>query len=325
MANQFRNYLLTVNNPTDTDGEFYERLKNLPHIKYFAFQREQGEEKATQHFQAYIEFEVGKTFATMKKYFPTAHIESRRGSKEQARAYCQKADTRMTGHEKYEFGEFAEERERTDLTDIIEMIRSGASESEIQDAYPGQFFRYYKNIQFLRQRFLEEKFKRTFRKVEVAYIYGDTEIGKTRYVMEKHGYENVYRMTAYGGGDGGERFDEYNGQDVVIFEEFRSSIRISDMLNYLDGYPLSLPARFNNKTACFTKVYIITNLPLREQYLKIQREYPSTWKAFLRRITRVYNFGLSKDIPVSKVTGTPYQTTADLKPLSTEEQEMLPF
>ncbi len=81
MANQFRNYLLTVNNPVQTDEEFFDYLKTLRHIKYFVFQREQGNETGTQHFQLYIEFEVGKTFATMKEYFPTAHIESRKAVK----------------------------------------------------------------------------------------------------------------------------------------------------------------------------------------------------------------------------------------------------
>ena len=62
------------------------------------------------------------------------------------------------------------------------------------------------------------------------------------------------------------------------------------MLNYLDGYPLDLPCRYNNKIACFTKVYIISNLPLNDQYRDIQREYEETWKAFLRRIHKVMYF-----------------------------------
>ena len=332
MANQFRNYCITYNNPKKTDEEFLEYLKGLAHIKYAVFQRETGEKKQTPHFQLYIEFEVGKTFKTIKEYFPSAHIEQRHGSKTQAREYCMKEnkqskegdnadfETRISGP--YELGEFAEERERTDLSDILEMIRSGAGGKEIQDAYPGQFFRYYRNIEYLRQQSLEEKFKNIFRQIEVTYIYGGAGVGKTRYVMEKHGYENVFRMTDYGGKEGGERFDGYNGQDVIAFEEFRSSIRLSDMLNYLDGYPLSLPARYNNKTACYTKAYIITNLPLDEQYIKMQQEHPETWKAFLRRITWVYNFDYSKTEPVAKYGKPVKMAQATLIP---SEDENLPF
>ena len=104
--------------------------------------------------------------------------------------------------------------------------------------------------------------------------------------MERYGYENVYRVTDYK-----HPFDTYKGQDILIFEEFHSNIKIQDMLNYLDGYPLDLPCRYNNKVACYTKVYITSNMSLRDQYVNIQREYEETWNAFLRRIGTVKTFG----------------------------------
>lgn len=76
----------------------------------------------------------------------------------------------------------------------------------------------------------------------------------------------------------------------MIFDEFRSDLRIGDMLQYLDGYPIELPARYANKQACYTTVYIISNLPLENQYVTTQIESPETWQAFLRRINRVRIF-----------------------------------
>jgi len=73
------------------------------------------------------------------------------------------------------------------------------------------------------------------------------------------------------------------------------------MLNYLDVYPLWLRARYNNKIACYTKAFIISNIPLSEQYRNIQSENPEIWQAFLRRIHKVYSFDESKDKPVSKL------------------------
>ena len=89
----------------------------------------------------------------------------------------------------------------------------------------------------------------------------------------------MYRVTDYD-----HPFDSYKGQDVIVFEEFRSSLKIQDMLNYLDGYPCELPCRYNNKLACFTKVYIITNISFNQQYINIQAESKETWTAFCRRI-----------------------------------------
>ena len=63
------------------------------------------------------------------------------------------------------------------------------------------------------------------------------------------------------------------------------------MLNYLDVYPIELPARYANKFACYNTVYITTNWTLEEQYREVRLEHPETWKAFLRRIheVRIYN------------------------------------
>lgn len=94
-----------------------------------------------------------------------------------------------------------------------------------------------------------------------------------------YGYSNVFRVTNYTN-----PFDSYKGQDIIIFEEFRSSLQITDMLNYLDGYPVLLKSRYNDKQACYTKVYLITNIPLEQQYPQIQLDSPKTWNAFRRRI-----------------------------------------
>lgn len=37
--------------------------------------------------------------------------------------------------------------------------------------------------------------------------------------------------------------------NTLVFEEFHSQIPIGDMHNYLDIYPLMLPARYNDKVA----------------------------------------------------------------------------
>lgn len=323
MANQFRNYLLTINNPEKEDAEYAEEWKQLRYVKYFIFQREKGEEKGTPHIQLYIEFTQGVTFDTMKKNFKTAHIESRKGSKAQARAYCSKEETRIG--EVYEYGTFAEERERSDWTDILAMIADGATNKEIRDAYPSQFLRYYKAIEDNREMILFEQYANKRRTdLEVTYIFGDAGVGKTSYVLDTFGDDKVFRMTDYGASHNIERFDGYCGQSVMLFDEYRSQIAMASMLNYLDIYPLQLPARFHNKTACYTKVFIVSNIPLSGQYPNVQRENPITFEAFLRRIHKVFNFNVSKteSLPRDRWLRTDVNL---LKPLSKAVQEELPF
>jgi len=62
------------------------------------------------------------------------------------------------------------------------------------------------------------------------------------------------------------------------------------MNNYLDGYPISLPARYSNKQACYEKVFIVSNLDLHEQYKDEQKLQREVWAAFLRRINKVLVF-----------------------------------
>jgi len=297
-----RNYCLTINNPKENDDEFSEYLQKLDHLKYFVFAREKGDgsennPNGTIHLQVYLEFTTAKTFKTMKKMFPTAHIEMRMGTKKAARdyilkvgKYADKAHTRIG--EVIEFGEFVEERARTDLAKLTKLIENGATEAEIRLEYPTQYLLMQNKIRQYIQSLKEEAFKNTRRlDLTVTYIYGDTGSGKTRYVLDKYGDENVFRMTRYGKREDEERFDGYNGQKVIIFEEFRSHISISNMLNYLDVYGVSLPARYGDKTACYTKVYIISNWQLEQQYKNIQSEYPETYKAFLRRIHKIWEYG----------------------------------
>lgn len=137
----------------------------------------------------------------------------------------------------------------------------------------------------IRQDILEDRYRTKWRNLTVTYIFGPTATGKTRSVMEKHGYGNVFRVTDYK-----HPFDRYASEPVLCFDEFRSSLMIGDMLNYLDGYPISLPARYANRVACYETVYIVSNITLRKQYPLVQTEEETTWRAFLRRIGNVVEY-----------------------------------
>lgn len=123
----------------------------------------------------------------------------------------------------------------------------------------------------------------------MSYIYGASGTGKTRSIYQKHDPKSICRITNYRAAKG-ISFDNYTGQDVLVFEEFNSQIPLEDMLNYLDIYLLTLPARYNDRTACYTKVYITSNLPLEKQYRMEQIDRPETWQAFLRRIHNVTQY-----------------------------------
>lgn len=230
----------------------------------------------------------------MKNKFEGAHFEIAKGTNVENRDYIFKLG-KWQNHKKHEtnlsethreWGEIPIERQgaRNDLADLYDMIKQGMDNFEILEATP-EYLMNIDKIERARQVIREKKYREQFRILTVVYIFGSTASGKTRYVMDAHGYENVYRITDYKN-----PFDGYQGQDTICFEEFRSNLPIGSMLNYLDGYPLELPCRYNNKIACYETVYIISNISLEQQYKSTQIDEPETWKAFLRRVNKQIEF-----------------------------------
>ena len=114
---QSRSWVFTINNPKQTEQEFYDYLCTLNNLKYFTFQRERGDE-GTEHFQGYIEFSMPKKFSTMRNVLSEksigvqAHIEMRNGTKKDAHDYAKKigkyADKAYTKiGQSYEWGEIS--------------------------------------------------------------------------------------------------------------------------------------------------------------------------------------------------------------------------
>lgn len=294
-----RKFMLTINNPEDhglTREDICTRLKLLP-FQYACLAYEIGE-LGTEHVHIYIYSPVTIRFSRIKNVFPIAHIEAAHGSHTDNRDYITKSGKWVNSEKEttnlketfMEFGEFPEEK-RTAMEKkeaLIEMIKEGKSNAEILEADSGYAYQ-IPHMDVIRQTLLEGKFRETERDLDVIYIYGDTGSGKTRCIFDQHGARNICRITSYPK-DGKVNFDNYNGEDVLVFEEFHSQIPIGDMLNYLDRYPLMLPARYHDKLAMYTTVYITSNLALEEQYQAVQLQQPKVWEAFLRRIDQVHHF-----------------------------------
>ena len=315
---QARRWILTINNPTETDEEMEQYISNLEHIKYAMFQRERGGIEGTVHFQIFVTFSIGKRWKTVKGYFPRAHIEQAKGSNLQCRDYCSKKDTRVSGP--YEIGQFAEERARTNKQGFLQAICSGLSEQEIKELYPSLYLDKYNDIAPIFRKKMETEFKNKWRHVEVTYIWGPSRSGKTRFVLDRHDRDDIYRVTLFNNS----AFDSYLKEDVLLFDEFDSSFKITDMNNYLDGYYVALPARYGNRFTLYTKAYIISNLPLSKQYMDVQERKPEIYDAFVKRIHNIIRID-DTGVHVEKGCVQGIQQEMELKELSKEEAGGLPW
>ena len=88
-----------------------------------------------------------------------------------------------------------------------------------------------------------------------------------------------------------------------------------------------MPARFQNRTACFEEVFVISNMSLNQLYKNEQANFPDVFDAFKQRFKNiirftalcVWHYELKDGVPVKP----PKQLIADLKPI--DDDGSLPF
>lgn len=312
---QSRKWSLVINNPLEA-GLDHTAIREILHRfspAYFCLADEIAT-TGTYHTHIFLYSPSPMRFSTIKGRFPTAHIEKAYGSAKDNRDYIRK-EGRWADTEKAEtavpetfeeWGDLPSEKEESspDKYRLLQSLREGMTPLEAVEDNPDRFY-HYREIETVRQSILEDTYSTIMRQVEVTYLFGASGTGKTRGIFERHNPKSICRITDYGGKNG-VRFDSYRGQEVLVFEEFHSQIPISAMLNYLDIYPIMLPARYNDRVACYTTVYLTSNIPLEAQYQDIQRYQLETWYAFLRRIHNVIEYLPDGSTVQRKKGGFPY-------------------
>lgn len=303
MPQRSRKWLLTVNNPVDhgfTHDVIKDTLQLIEGLDYWCMCDEIGGETSCYHTHFFImRKNSAMRFTHVKKLFPSAHIDPGFGTAQENRDYIRK-EGKWVGTEKEltnlpetfeEFGDCPQEEQgkRNDLNELYEMIKEGLSNYEILEENP-HYMEKLDRIDAVREMLKEEKFKDMQRDVVVEYWFGAPGTGKTSGVYALYPrLSDVYRIY-----DPRFPWDTYRGQDVVVFDDFHSAMFLLPiMLNWITGYPTTLRSRYRQKIACFTKVYILSNVPLDQQYQSYQRDDPDTWRGFLRRIHKVRYFDSS--------------------------------
>lgn len=288
-----RGYVLTFNNPSHSKEDILKHLKTRykASLKYAVLNLEQGEKKGTQHIQGYIEFKTPIQFEGLRKAlvdYGKPHIEKRQGKPSQANDYIMhQGEHENKGgliEKAITYGKLPsdEQGKRNDLRDIAQLLENGATPKDIRIEYPSHYLRMKNHIHSLYQEIIGEQYMTKKRDIKVYYIYGESRTGKTSGIYDYHGFDNVYRVSNYD-----HPFDTYNQEKILMLEEFHSSLPISYMLQLLEGYPLMLKARYNDKVATYDTVYIVSNKALADQYHNVRVEQPKTYNAFVNRIEYV--------------------------------------
>lgn len=300
-----RKVQITLNNPVEHQmphSRIKEEMKELTSTVYYIMCDEIGGKEKTLHTHLYAVFRSPVRFSTLKRHFPNAHIEKAVSTHQSNIDYVKKSG-KWANTEKEatsipntleEWGECPPDSRSSDahFQELYTYIKDGLTDYEILER-DASYMRNLTDINRARLLVRQAQYVDEFRHLEVTYIWGKTGAGKSRYVMDTYGYQNVFRVTDYT-----HPWDTYAGQDVVVFEEYMGNFTIQKFNNYADGYPLKLEARYSDKQACYTKLFIISNIDLGKQYPHVREEEPSVWQAFIRRIHKVMWFQNAEKVQI---------------------------
>ncbi len=263
-------------------------FKQIDFIRYVCFQYEKGEEGENLHLQGFMTYHRAMDFNVVRKIFSGIHLDPCYGTNTEARAYCTKEKTRQAEYPFFEHGDFAEERQRVDTAQFAhDVMDLTIPVTELFIKYPALTLHGLPKIKALRQEKLEEHFGNITRDVHVTYIYGKTRAGKSTYPKRVLGYapREIAKVGKYNSTG---QFDQYNMQDIIVFDEFKGQIPLTEMNDYLEGEPLNLSARNTNRVACYTKAFVISNYPLDYQYQKARAEGDEpSYEGFCERIREI--------------------------------------
>ncbi|SCH18495.1 Putative viral replication protein [uncultured Clostridium sp.] len=295
MKKQSRKVLLTINNPSKhgiTTEKVIAILDSMKTIYYCI--SEEIAKTGTEHIHVFVYTKSPIKFATIQNRFPTAHILFSRGSIAENREYVSKTG-KWEGTEKaktsvkgsfYESGDVPTEAANMSYSEkILAAIKAGKSNAEIIDDYPSAMYR-IRDMDAYRQEVLKETKGKEIRDITVTYLYGKPGSRKIQHIYDRHDIREVFRISANGNGKE-LMFDDYDGDKVLVLEDFYSQISINELIKYLDGYPLYLRARYVNRVACYTDVYLVSDEPLEAQYRELRIHHREEWEVFRRYINKV--------------------------------------
>lgn len=269
MVKKLRNVVATIWNEDEKTS--FVKLCN----QYYIIGRETCPTTGRMHYQCYGEFKGQISFDKIKKLMPTAHIEARKGTVEEAILYCKK--------EKHfeEVGEPKRQGARTDIETVKTMAASGTSVKDIiaQLEEP--------NFQAIRtaEKLVEYLRPNRTSKPKVSWFWGPTGSGKTRKAVELAEAEvkDDYWMS----GDTLEWWYGYDSETFVIIDDFRADFcKFHTLLRYLDRYRINVPVKGGHRRLLATHIIITSPFPPDEVYRNREDV-----EQLLRRIDEIVQFG----------------------------------
>lgn len=166
-------------------------------------------ESGTYHIQGYLMFTGPKRLTTVKRIFPTAHLEIKRGTVKQAIDYCKKDGNYFThGPEPSEQWTAASQKNKERCAQAIKSAKENKLD-QLQEEDPEIYLRYERVLTKLATENLKNLPDLPF--LNNYWYYGSTGTGKSKKVRQEH--PDAYRKNC------NKWWDGYKNHEVVVIED----------------------------------------------------------------------------------------------------------
>lgn len=248
-----------------------------PHVRYAVSQKEKCPTTGREHYQGYVEFTKPLRLAAAQAQLgeEKAHLEPRRGTREQARDYCKKLETRI--EDPQEHGTWIQEKgRRTDLEHVLKLAQEGHDPLTIVEEIPSALH-YNRAVKDVVYGYKKRKYAAIkYMPVEALVYYGSTGTGKTRKAMEE---PSVFKWNPI---KGQYWLDGYDGQTTLLIDEYSGQLPIETFLALTDVYPMQVPVKGGFTFREWNKVIVTTNIHPDDWYPALAHKHREALK---RRIT----------------------------------------
>ncbi len=230
MANQPRgkNWVVTLNNPTNEDYDAFTKFIDSPSYKatYFLLAEDRAPTTGTGHWHGIICFEKRHLMTSIKKHMKKWHIEPMRGTFNQAREYTLKYAKNIPNAFIREIGKPPQDTRISSKQneDKWDALFQAAKKGKFEDIPPKEYIRYHKAIReiYIENQKALDMPPNTDLKEHFLWLWGSTGKGKS-YTVRHHIKERIQRLyeepvdiylkTL------NKWWDHYSGEKIVLLEE----------------------------------------------------------------------------------------------------------
>lgn len=258
---------------------------------YLCYQQETCPETGRVHWQGYVEFHAKRRLTAIKKlpgWHQSAHWEKRRGTPDEAVAYCRKPDTAVEGTFA-EFGTAFHAGRKRALSSAIAHVCADAvlGVKRVAIEQPELFVAHWRGLERLAMYVRQDSAPARDWIPEVRWYYGPSGSGKSRAVRDENPGKTVHAISFSEFAKGW--WSGYLSADIVCIEDWsffpvkdgvenKNDTMVGMLLNACDYYWCDLPVKGGHVPNAFRKLYITSNFHWSDCFIGMTQERIASFK-----------------------------------------------